>query len=414
MQVPAIAEKDPIRWCAAIALAFLALALIRLGIPSDTHFDEIHYVPAARSLLELMPANREHPPLGKELVAAAIALLGDKPGAWRLPSALFGAFGLFACGRAMWWLTRRRFATIAAMVLVATGFAWFIQSRIAMLDIFAASLAIAGLWHFLAAAYGRVRLRFALSGVLLGLALSAKWSVAPLVILPGLAVLIATLRRSPAYKPVSLGEAALWLGLLPLATYWATYAPLFFLKVDPVGPLDFIGHHLHMIDLQDSVVRAHPYQSQWYQWAVNWRPIWYLYEMTDGAQRGILMLGNPLTMLLGLPALAWCAFTAWRKARLDAAVLVIAYVLTLAFWIVSTKPVLFYYHYLLPGTALLCALALALDAIWHRRSRWRWLAPATVLASVAMFAWFYPIISAAPLSAGRNAFLHWMWLDSWR
>jgi hypothetical protein len=31
-----------------------------------------------------------------------------------------------------------------------------------------------------------------------------------------------------------------------------------------------------------------------------------------------------------------------------------------------------------------------------------------------MFAWFYPIISAAALHDGRHSYVRWMWLRSWR
>ena len=71
-------------------------------------------------------------------------------------------------------------------------------------------------------------------------------------------------------------------------------------------------------------------------------------------------------------------------------------------------------HYLLPSTFLMGCLALGLEALWRRADRWRWLAPAALALSCAMFAWFYPIISAAPLTEGRLSFAKWMWLDSWR
>ena len=102
---------------------------------------------AARKLLTLTRANPEHPMFGKELIAAAIALLGDRPLNWRMPSLLFGALGLFAFGRVLWLPSGRRFATIAGMLLLATSFAWFIQSRIAMLDMIMAGLAMVALWH---------------------------------------------------------------------------------------------------------------------------------------------------------------------------------------------------------------------------------------------------------------------------
>ena len=40
--------------------------------------------------------------------------------------------------------------------------------------------------------------------------------------------------------------------------------------------------------------------------------------------------------------------------------------------------------------------------------------PVALAGSVAVFAHFYPILSAAPLAAGKQAFLQWMWLASWR
>lgn len=420
--------RDPLGWCALIALGFLALVWHRLGTPSQIYFDEVHYVPAARKLLHLIPANLEHPMLGKEIIAAAIALLGDRPLSWRIPSALFGAFGLFAFGRMMWWASLRRHATVFAMLLLATGFAWFIQSRIAMLDMFMAGLGMVALWQLAAALRlpaKRARWRLALAGVCFGLALGAKWSIAPAAVLPGLVFLGMRLRDqgrhflirsdSGPIPGISLIEAAVWLGLVPLLVYWATYIPAFFFTTDPVSPFGFLEHHRHMIALQDSVKKPHPYRSVWYQWIVNWRAIWYLYEVVDGAQRGVLLIGNPFTMLAGLPALAWCLWAGLARQRKDALALAALYGVSIVMWIVSGKPIQFYYHYLLPGAFLIGCLALALDALWtETRGRWRWAAPAALALAAAMFAWFYPIISSAPLPEGRPAYVKWMWLYSWR
>jgi len=83
-------------------------------------------------------------------------------------------------------------------------------------------------------------------------------------------------------------------------------------------------------------------------------------------------------------------------------------------WIIAPKPIQFYYHYMLPACFLMACLAIALDTLWHSGEKTRrWAALATVAGSCAIFAWFYPIISAAPLD-GPRAFEYWMWLDSWR
>ena len=180
----------------------------------------------------------------------------------------------------------------------------------------------------------------------MGLAMASKWSAVPLAMLPGLALLALKLSGDDRVSRITLAEAMLWLGLLPLAVYWLTFTPAFFYHQDlhAVRPLDFVAQHARMIAMQDSVVSHHTYQSVWWQWLGNIRPIWYLYEVADGAQRGVLLLGNPLTMLAGLPALIWCSWIGFARRRRDAIAMVICFAITLGLWLVSGKPVLFYYH----------------------------------------------------------------------
>lgn len=417
-------SHDPARWCAALALAFLALACVRLGLPTKPYFDEIHYLPAARALLAGSDwLNREHPMFGKEVLAAGIFLLGDHPWAWRLPSALAGALALWASMRALWFASLKRFATIAYGVLLASGFMLFVHARIAMLDCFMIALLAVAFWQCAAAVrepeHGRRSL--AIAGVAIGLALGTKWNAIPLAPVPGLAFFVVRLRacgwkglfghRGAPVPGIRLPEAAVWLGLVPLAVYALTYLPAYLIEPAQVGPMGFTGLHEMMLKMQESVTKPHPYQSVWTDWIIDRRAIWYLYEPADGAQRGVLLIGNPLTMLLGLPAVAWCAWAGIKHRRVDALALALLYAASLGLWIVAAKPIQFYYHYFLPSMALLGALALALGEL--RERGWGWLAWTVLIGSAGLFAWFFPILSAAPLD-GPRAFEYWMWLDSWR
>ena len=70
----------------ALLIGTLAQGLFswRLTTPRTLMFDEIHYVPAARTLLALShPVNVEHPLLGKALIATGIALFSDTALGWR-------------------------------------------------------------------------------------------------------------------------------------------------------------------------------------------------------------------------------------------------------------------------------------------------------------------------------------------
>lgn len=426
MQGAFTSETDPRGWCAAFVLFYLALVWWQLAIPHLIYFDEVHYVPAARNMFVHTRANPEHPMLGKQAIAAAIWLFGDSPLVWRIPSSLAGAWGLYAFARLVWFASGRRLATCGAVFLLATNFLWFVQSRIGMLDMIMAALGMTGLWMFAAAVRNpqQGRWRLALAGIAFGLALGTKWSIAPAIVLPGLLFLLLklrdngknflTARQGGPVPGIGLVEAGLWLGVLPLCIYWATFWPTFYFIDRPANPWNPLAWHQYMLQLQDSVTKPHPYRSVWYQWLGNWRAIWYLYEEVNGAQRGILLVGNPFTMLAGLPAVAWALWVGLRRKRLDALAFAALYAASLGLWILSSKPIQFYYHYLLPSAFMMACLALALDELWRLTSRWRWLAPAALALSAGMFTHFYPILSAAPLCCGKQSFTYWMWLDSWR
>ncbi len=416
-------DRDPAGWTWALALLFLAAGAWRLTIPSAPYFDEVHYLPAARALLALShPVNLEHPPLGKELIAAGIALFGDRAFGWRVFPLVLGAVGFFAGMRAMWFASRSRFATVAFGVLLATGFPLLVHARIAMLDGIMAGFALVAAW-MCAAGFREpetARWRFAVAGVALGCSMATKWNAVPLAILPAVAFLairarvagwgFLTARRGLPVGGMSAIKALALLGLLPLAVYALTFLPYAFLERDAIGPTGLVDLHWRMLALHEQVVKPHTYQSAWYDWIVNRRAIWYLYEPVDGALRGVMMVGNPLTMLLGLPALVWCAWAGPARKRADAGAVFLLYVLALSVWTIAPKPVQFYYHYLLPSCFLLAALALALDELWKRG--WRW-PPLLVLAgSIGLFAYFWPILTAAPLGE-RDAFLRWAWIGSW-
>ena len=84
----------------ALLIFFAAHFALLVGVttPEKFYFDEVHYVPAARQMLEpVMPSpmlNPMHPPLAKQLMALSIRIFGDGPLGWRYPSVLFGSFAI--------------------------------------------------------------------------------------------------------------------------------------------------------------------------------------------------------------------------------------------------------------------------------------------------------------------------------
>lgn len=429
-------EKDPAFWCAVIASAFFLLVLHRLGIPSKPMFDEVHYLPAARRLIDLTSRlNPEHPLLAKQLIAWSMQLIGDTPFGWRFPSAVLGGLGLWAMMRALWWASFSRSATVLFGLLLATDFIWFMMSRIALLDMAMAGFMALAMWQWALAwrnPSGKAllaRSHLLLAGVFMGLSLGAKWNGALLLPLPGL---VFALNRWEALKgkrsgllwasrdagpvpDVSLVEAALWLGVVPVVVYLATFLPAFFYEKQPMTVGGLWHWQQYMLELQDSVKKPHTYMSVWWQWVANIRAIWFLYEEVDGAQRGVLMIGNPFTMLAGLPALLFCAWDGFKGMKGGAKRLHLlvfaAYVLLVGFWAINGKPVQFYYHYMLASCFLLAALALVLGEWWELGLRWP--TKVTLVLSFGLFIGFYPILSAGELPR-KDSYRDYTWLNSWK
>ncbi|MEM8724465.1 MAG: phospholipid carrier-dependent glycosyltransferase [Pseudomonadota bacterium] len=425
--------RDPWFWCLALPAIFAAFATIRLTLPSAPYFDEVHYLPAAREMLAMLDGggeylNREHPLLGKQLIAIGIHLFGDTPLGWRITPLIAGTIAVGASMRALWQASHDRFATIAFGLLLASGFHLFVHARIAMLDIFMAMFLAIAAWFFAGAIRkpetGRWRL--ALAGVAIGCALGSKWNAVPLAMVPGITFFAARLSagrrrlftstRGAPIPGVSLLEAFVWLGIVPLLVYALTFAPGYwlsdYLRPSPLAEKGLIGLHREMLEMQASVLEPHSYQSTWQQWVLNTRGIWYLYEFTDNAQRGVLLIGNPLTMLLGLPALLWCLV--WGLYRSDWAKVgtVVGFGISLGLWLIAPKPVQFYYHYMMPSCFLLAALALSLSDI-HRSAQHRWMSYAVLVGSTAIFALFFKILTADAL-LGPMSFAKWTWIEGWR
>ena len=184
LESPSVPANSAARSAAIAAVIFvvahLAL-LVGVTTPEKFYFDEVHYVPAARQMLEpVMPRpmlNPMHPPLAKQLIALSIRIFGDVPLGWRYPGVLFGSLAIVAmylCGLALF---AAQGPAIATALLAFFNQMVFVQSRIAMLDIFALTfglLAIAAFMH----GFRKVRPHrwFALAGLAFGLAAACKWS----------------------------------------------------------------------------------------------------------------------------------------------------------------------------------------------------------------------------------------------
>jgi dolichyl-phosphate-mannose-protein mannosyltransferase len=187
--------KENIAVC-VIAVVVLVLHLLIIARPAAQVFDEKIYVPAAKSFLSGSGlTNGEHPPLGKWLIADGIAIFGDNPIGWRIPSIICGVASIFIfyliCVRLVrkeapgdeavtqdttkprqWgsWMTMRTFVPVFATFIFAFENLSFIQAHVAMLDVFSVTFMLAGFLLYL-------HNKYLWCGVVMGLGMLCKTTV---------------------------------------------------------------------------------------------------------------------------------------------------------------------------------------------------------------------------------------------
>ena len=142
-------------WIVTLTLTLIAGVVRFVGLDRPTDggtpvFDEKHYVPQAWQMLrnggvEDNPGYElvVHPPLGKQLIAIGEWLLGYNGWGWRAAAALAGTITVLLVIRVARRLTRSTLLGAAAGVLLICDGLSHVQSRMGMLDAFAAMFVLA-------------------------------------------------------------------------------------------------------------------------------------------------------------------------------------------------------------------------------------------------------------------------------
>jgi dolichyl-phosphate-mannose-protein mannosyltransferase len=405
------------------------ILLIGIDTPDHPYFDETHYVPAARQLLQthfaIPTLNLEHPPLAKELMALSIWLFGDNPFGWRTMSALFGALaltGIYLCGCALF--NQRRIA-LWATAIAALNQMLFVQARIAMLDIYALAFVLWGLAAFMAGfrAHAWTRALLYAAGFCFGLAIACKWSgifawgtciaiVALVLLLQRWRARFEDARPTDWYRPdlwteMRLRDWLLCLGLVPLAVYVATWLPIY-----GFSPAALLEAQRRIFQDNATLVTPHPYMSAWPGWPFLLRPVWFLFEKTgDGSYLAVLSLGNPVVFWSAVPAVLICLRDWIVERRRDAFLIVASYAALYLAWMVLPRAIGFSFYYLPAATVASLALAYCFHRSETKRLTWaRWI---FLSAAFAGFLLFLPI-SAASIETSLPGYERLMWFAGWR
>ena len=425
----AVADHSTAWNVAIVAVIFFAAhlaLLVGVTTPEQFYFDEVHYVPAARQMLEpVMPTpmlNPMHPPLAKQLMAISIRIFGDVPLGWRYPSVLFGSLSIVAmylCGLALF---AARGPALASSLIAFFNQMVFVQSRIAMLDIFALAFGLFAIAAFIGGfRKPRPHRWFALAGLAFGLSIACKWS--GLFTLAVCIVITAVVRLMQSWRTqFADGNACDWYRpdlwpdfryyhfiacfvLIPAIVYLSVFIPLYGLSVPDI----LEAQRKIFSDNTTTAIAGHTYMSAWPSWPLLVRPVWYLFsKISDDRIAAVVFLGNPLVLWPALAAIGIC-MRDWIVARRADAFLILAFYFGpwLA-WAMLPRTLGFIYYYLPSATVA----SLALVYVLRRGNSPGFLLWAFVAVAFVGFAAMLPI-SVALVGTSMETFVRLMMFRSW-
>jgi len=428
---------------AAISLVTAVAGAIRgihLSMPSVIVGDELFY---AREACIYVYQSKEtcgipldavspHPPLGKLLISLGVRALGWESLGWRIVVMLAGTASvalLYLLARRLLGSTRG--ATFAASLL-AIDFLHFVHSRIAMVDIFLPLFITASFLfvvidrdHVATRARGRRLGAFSrpwllAAGFAAGAAIATKW--VGLGALAGVAVLslIFMLQHQSSEGLYMRVQGALrreWPAMVlalivaPSLVYVLSYTPRIdgsvfalpwargsWVRTFAREQREMLNFHFYSGQIY-WVGKTNIFVSPAWSWPLVKRPE-SLYWHERGDEHGrIMFIGNPLVWGTSIAALVYLGLQLARRRRNDAAVVALTgiAVLYLPFLLVSGVRSAPFLHDMLPSVPFMC-LALAAVAVGWKNPLSRWIVLGYATAVVALFAFFYPILTGAPLS----------------
>ena len=410
---------------------------------NETYFDEIYHVRNAQEIAEgqVMYAF-VHPLLGTQIITSFIRLLGNNPFAWRVGGVLFSAAMIPLLYDLSRRLFKKTFYAALGAIFLTCDFMHLTTARIATLEPFSVFFIILMTYfmvrymqlNFYKDAFKKTLGLLALSGISMGIGVSVKWTGAYAGL--GLAVLFfaslfarySEYRRAkkqtdpsfeekhivevfPKYCLITLLWCCLWFVLIPLTIYALSYFPCIINRNVGWSLSGVIKQTVGMYNYHANLEATHPFQSVWWQWIVDARPIWYYHHVSDSVVYTISAFGNPFIWWSGLLAVLFGIFDFIKNKAKTAGIIVVCYFAQLIPWMLVTRCV-FIYHYYPAVPFLILALVYALKRLIEIDPRYQKRVIVFTILCVILFVLFLPATAGFGTTKSYiDGFMRWF--PSW-
>ena len=362
---------------AVLAVAAVATRFWRLGYPAEPVFDEIQFAGQALAYLRGEQFIDVHPNLPKLLIAAVIKLMGDRPWAWRIPSAALGValvLMTFLLGREMF--RSRLAATLSATFVLCDGM-FLVHSRIAMLEIFHVTFTAASyllLFQFFRTQDpSAARRKILYVGLVAGAGLASKLLIPTIGFLLVVGFLIYWMVAREGIRTRDRRIVGTFLVLLSASSlvYLISFLPNYWLGW--WGGAWSLFHYYHEVtwSLRQMALVTNRFVSPWWSWPLMLRAPLYWQSMAEpGLIATIWAGGNPVLWWASLGALVITIVRELQRPTLSRTFLLIGYFSYMLALMPSQHP-FFLYIYMTPLYLQYLMLATLLAECWNGRCH-RW------------------------------------------
>lgn len=395
---------------------------------NQAYFDEIYHV---RNAWEI--ANRQymyasvHPLLGTNIIALSIHLFGMHPFAWRLPGAIASVLMLPVLYGILKHLLKRDYLSLIGSFLLAADFMHITTARIATLEPFSILFILCSFYwmlkycrsNFYTLPMWKGILYLFLSGIFMGLSIATKWTGCYAAI--GLAIMLFTnwIQRFLEYKKdkeahhqffkillTTMLACILFFIIIPIVIYCISYIPDKIFRNEPWTIANVWKQAQQMYHYHVNLNATHPYQSTWFQWILDLRPMWYYVGIKGNVFHTISCFSNPLLTWIGLPAILFTTYRTLCKKDIVGWYIVVGYFSGLLPWIIYVQRIVFAYHFYPTSLFTIIAIVYCINLLNNRKMSI--VVPAYLAAYLALFILFLPVITGFGTSQQFARFLAWL------
>ncbi|MDP2350902.1 MAG: phospholipid carrier-dependent glycosyltransferase, partial [Chloroflexota bacterium] len=220
-----------------------------------------------------------------------------------------------------------------------------------------------------------------------------------------------------------LGLPVAWMAVcllvVPVGVYVVSYLPWAFIEGHQIvtgWPAGNEGQTLvaltgEMYRYHNNLTAAHAASSPWWAWPLNLKPVWFYQGGFAGDTAGAIYdAGNVAIWWMGIPAMAFVAYQAFRRRSLALALILIGFLAQWVSWARIDRAA-FQYHYYTSLPFVVMALGYFVAEVWHGASRRTWLlarvaAAAALVGPVALWILRLPLCFLAgveSVNAGSQA-----------